>query len=217
MNQLAPLYLFDIDGTLIRHVGDMRRQISTEPVDIAQYAKFFEDLYKMDAKIIFCTGRKESEREKVEKLLSDLKIQYDGLIMGCPRGPRVIVNDRKGDGSPTAAVLLSNRNEYQWAKFNPAEDVIYQCDEYWMQLLDSDNAYNIYKVHVHPGETFTYWLPQKGQTIITVLSGKCNTRKPEGTFHVWGSGDSILCHDSCIEIHNADFNQNLTLMATFSV
>lgn len=102
----------DIDGVLVRHHGSMSNQ-----------ARFFTDilpgtLEKLDEwdraghKIILTTGRRESLRTRTEELLRKLGIYYDLLIMGLPRGARVVINDLKPDSdTPTAIGINLLRNE----------------------------------------------------------------------------------------------------------
>ena len=113
-----PAYFLDIDGVLIDHCGNMQDQLLGKKGQ-SSYLKvfeFFEEAYKADAKIILCTGRKESERNNVVSLMKTLGIQYDTLIMGMPRGPRIVINDRKPDGTPTAFAILTDRNSFDWVE-----------------------------------------------------------------------------------------------------
>jgi hypothetical protein len=54
---------------------------------------------KKGYKIILTTGRKESMRSSTEKLLFELGIFYDLLIMGIGGGERILINDRKLDST----------------------------------------------------------------------------------------------------------------------
>ena len=113
----SPTFFIDIDGVIIEHCGNMNGQLIQNNIlceTLNKILPFFEEAYKKDAKIIFCTGRKESERNNIVKLMKDMGIQYDELIMGLPRGPRIVINDRKPDGSPTAFAVLTDRNSFDW-------------------------------------------------------------------------------------------------------
>lgn len=102
----------DIDGTLIKHKGNLTSQI----LDNAEILPgVIEKINKWDAdghKIILTTGRKESMRKATEKQLSKLGIFYDQLIMGLNRGERIIINDSKPDSDMiTASAIQTKRNE----------------------------------------------------------------------------------------------------------
>lgn len=47
--------------------------------------------------VILTTGRKESERFRTVEQLRELGIVYDKLIMGLGTGPRILINDMKGE------------------------------------------------------------------------------------------------------------------------
>lgn len=102
----------DIDGTLIKHTGNLSKQILNEPELLPDVLEKLNQ-WDMDGhKIILTTGRKESMRKRTEKQLSKLGIFYDQLIMGLNRGERIIINDSKPNmDMKTASAIQINRNE----------------------------------------------------------------------------------------------------------
>lgn len=101
----------DIDGTLVRHFGKIEKQF-TERLELLDGVA--EKLSEWDRKgynIILTTGRRESTRLVTEKQLAELGIYYDKLIMGIGGGARVIINDKKLDGTITAFSFNVERNE----------------------------------------------------------------------------------------------------------
>jgi ribonucleotide monophosphatase NagD (HAD superfamily) len=62
-------------------------------------------------KIIFTTGRCESQRQLTIKELEHIGIPYDQLVMGVGRGMRVLINDKKPNGDITAMSFNIDRNE----------------------------------------------------------------------------------------------------------
>lgn len=160
---MAPTYFFDIDGTLIEHVGSMSNQLCVvSSPKIKQIQRYFEHLYELDAKIIICTGRKESEKESIRGLLKTLNLQYDEIITGCPRGPRIIVNDNKFSGLPTVGAIGFPRNSYSWLDIKPNE-IIVKEDWGWRQLLDFNNAYKIVKICISPGCSMEFFDYEKAE------------------------------------------------------
>lgn len=87
----------DIDGTLIKHKGNLSKQMSEEAEILPNVIEKLNFWESEGHRIILTTGRKESLRKFTEKQMLKLGIFYDQLIMGLPRGERVIINDSKPD------------------------------------------------------------------------------------------------------------------------
>jgi len=87
----------DIDGTLIKHHGNLTQAMHAPGELLDGTIETLNIWEKKGYKIILTTGRKESMRQSTEKLLFDLGIFYDLLIMGIGGGERILINDRKPD------------------------------------------------------------------------------------------------------------------------
>lgn len=100
----------DIDGTLVIHKKNLCRMI-TEPLEVIYgvHEKFLEWRAK-DYYIILTTARPEGVRSSLERQLNEAGIFYDKLVMGLPVGPRVLVNDKKPDGTITAYAYSIERD-----------------------------------------------------------------------------------------------------------
>ena len=102
----------DIDGTIIKHRGNESNTILKEAELLPGV---LEKMNEWDAKeyyFILTTGRKESLRKKTEEELLKFGIFYDQLIMGLPRGERIVINDKKLDNDMvTASAIQLIRNE----------------------------------------------------------------------------------------------------------
>jgi hypothetical protein len=61
-------------------------------------------------KIILTTARPEGCRDITKKQLYDVGIFFDKLIMGLNTGPRVIINDKKINGSLTSYAINLERD-----------------------------------------------------------------------------------------------------------
>ena len=107
----------DIDGVLLEHTGDLSSIYSTASIESLtnQTERTINKLIEWDQKgykIILTTGRRESMRELTVRQLNQNRIFYDLLIMGLPRGARVVINDLKpGIDSPTAIAINIERNK----------------------------------------------------------------------------------------------------------
>jgi hypothetical protein len=103
----------DIDGCILKHHGSIKAMHDLGTNDVLPgvqeaNAKWVHKGYT----IILTTGRKESMREITMQQLDKIGFHYDALIMGLPRGARVIINDQKpGRESPVAVVVSLPRNK----------------------------------------------------------------------------------------------------------
>jgi hydroxymethylpyrimidine pyrophosphatase-like HAD family hydrolase len=112
MTDTRPLTVFaDIDGTLIKHTGDIVVQSNSVPKVLPGVLDKLREWDLKGYKIILTTGRRESCREATIKQLQKAGIFYDQLIMGIGGGGRVVLNDRKPDGNrDTAFAINVDRN-----------------------------------------------------------------------------------------------------------
>lgn len=93
----------DIDGVLIKHKGNLTHQILESPELLPGVLEKLNLWEGEGHKIIITTGRKESMRTVTENQLNSFGIFYDQLIMGLPRGERIVINDRKPDNNMRTA------------------------------------------------------------------------------------------------------------------
>ena len=114
MRETRPVTIFcDIDGTLVKHCSPF---VATQPnFRMELLPGTLEKLEEWDRKgynIILTTGRRESMRKITEKQLAEVGIIYDTLIMGIKGGKRILINDRKPNGSKNYASAINlTRNE----------------------------------------------------------------------------------------------------------
>ena len=111
INQKPKTIICDIDGTLIKHCGDITKQVDSKEL-LPGVLDFWKKIDRDGCRIILITGRRESLREKTIIVLNELGIFYDELIMGLPSGTRVLINDLKPSGDkPTALAINVERNK----------------------------------------------------------------------------------------------------------
>jgi hypothetical protein len=102
----------DIDGCLVKHTGNMTQQTENPEELLPGVRDKLIEWEKKGYYIALTTGRRESLRSTTEVMLTRLGIFYDVLLMGLPRGPRVVINDRKpGTDQVTALAWSPRRNE----------------------------------------------------------------------------------------------------------
>ena len=110
MNKSKTIFC-DLDGTLVKHCNPVEIQDPNLKLEVLKGTH--EKLRDWDNKgytIIITTGRKESARPATVKQLQRAGILYDALIMGVGGGERILINDRKTDGTPTALAINLPRN-----------------------------------------------------------------------------------------------------------
>jgi len=104
--------IVDIDGVIIKHEGQGACHQWWEAKTLLPGVKeAFQRWEENGDMIIILTGRRESQRDYVEALLASLGLFYNVLIMGAPRGPRIVYNDAKPDGSVTCRAVCIERNK----------------------------------------------------------------------------------------------------------
>ena len=112
MKEYKKTLFIDIDGCLIKHKGNLSKQILEEPEVLPGVIEKLNQWEGEGHKIILTTGRKESMRKATEKQLSKVGIFYDQLIMGINRGERIIINDSKPtEDQSTCKAIQIKRNE----------------------------------------------------------------------------------------------------------
>ena len=107
--RLSPLghtWLFDHDGTIVKHNGWKEPEGDTL-LDGAR--QMLAHLPEGDT-IIFLTSRTEEQREMTEGFLKRQGIRYDHILFGLPYGERIVVNDRKPSGLETALAVNTDRD-----------------------------------------------------------------------------------------------------------
>lgn len=109
----SPKTIFcDIDGTLLKHHGDIVSNYQEDPILLHSVLENITQWEKNNYMIILTTGRKECLREHTEIQLLKMGIVYDKLIMGLPNGDRILINDKKPNcGRNTAYAINTVRNE----------------------------------------------------------------------------------------------------------
>lgn len=85
----------DIDGCVFEHRGNLFKCITQPPNVLPGVIRKINEWIEKDYMIILVTGRKECMRKKTEEDLLRNGIVYDKLVMGLPRGERVLINDSK--------------------------------------------------------------------------------------------------------------------------
>jgi len=97
LSSLSKTWIFDLDGTLVKHNGYKNGGDELLP----GVYEFFTNVSE-DDRIVILTARSSEFREETEKFLSINNIRYDHIIYDLPFGERILFNDVKPSGLKTA-------------------------------------------------------------------------------------------------------------------
>lgn len=108
LSTLAKTWVFDLDGTLLKHNGYKIDGKDT----ILPGAKEYLDGIPQEDKIIIFTSRTAQYREMTLDFLEKHCIRYDGILFNMPMGERIVVNDRKPSGLDMAVAMNMERDRF---------------------------------------------------------------------------------------------------------
>ncbi len=107
LSTLPKTWMFDLDGTLVKHNGYKIDGVDT----LLPGAKEYIDLIPAEDYIIILTSRLNEYKETTLKFLEENSIRYDKILFEMPMGERIIVNDRKPSGLDMSIAINSDRDK----------------------------------------------------------------------------------------------------------
>lgn len=119
VSSLAKTWIFDLDGTLLKHNGYKLDGIDSW---LPGAREFLCKIPENDM-IIFLTSRTEEYRKLTIDFLQNSKVRYNEIIFNAPYGERVLVNDKKTSGMKTAIAVNTQRDIFMEQKFIIDEDL----------------------------------------------------------------------------------------------
>lgn len=108
LSTLPKTWIFDLDGTLLKHNG---YKLDGEDSILEGAKEYLDSLPKEDRIVIF-TSRKEIYRETTLDFLDRNAVLYDDILFEMPMGERIIVNDRKPSGIDMAVAVNCDRDRF---------------------------------------------------------------------------------------------------------
>lgn len=108
LSTLPKTWIFDLDGTLLKHNGYKMDGKDTILSGVKEYLNGIP----AEDKIIILTSRTDEYRELTLSFLEEHQIRYDEILFNMPMGERIIVNDRKPSGLDMTAALNIDRDEF---------------------------------------------------------------------------------------------------------
>jgi len=104
-SDLNKTWIFDLDGTLLKHNGYKNGGEELLP----GVKEFFSKISK-DDRIVILTARDTKYQQITEKFLNDNGIRFDHIIYDLPIGERILFNDKKPSGLKTAYAYNLDRD-----------------------------------------------------------------------------------------------------------
>ena len=109
LSTLPKTWIFDIDGTIVKHNGYKIDGYDTLLPGVKEY---FDSIPKWD-RIIILTSRTDDYKDQTIDFLKSSGIRFDDIIFNAPMGERIVVNDRKPSGMDMAVAFNTHRNEFE--------------------------------------------------------------------------------------------------------
>ena len=106
LSTLPKTWIFDLDGTLVRHNGYKIDGCDT----LIPGAKEYIDSIPDDDHILILTSRTEEYREATLDFLKNNGIRFNEILFNIPMGERIVVNDRKPSGIDMAVAINLDRD-----------------------------------------------------------------------------------------------------------
>ena len=108
LSTLPKSWIFDLDGTIVKHNG-----YKTDGKDsLLPGAKEYLDELPAEDRIIIFTSRTREYKEITLAFLQEQGVRYDDILFDMPMGERVVVNDIKPSGLETAIALNIERDSF---------------------------------------------------------------------------------------------------------
>ncbi|MCR5609479.1 MAG: hypothetical protein K6G26_10495 [Lachnospiraceae bacterium] len=107
MSTLPKTWIFDLDGTIVKHNGYKIDGYDTLLDGVKEY---INNISKDDS-ILILTSRTEEYRNITLDFLENNAIRYDRIIFNMPMGERIVINDRKPSGIDMAIAINTDRDK----------------------------------------------------------------------------------------------------------
>ena len=108
LSTLPKTWIFDLDGTLLKHNGYKIDGYDTLLDGVKEYL----DVIPSEDRILILTSRTEEYREMTIRFLEENGIRYDEILFNTPMGERIVVNDRKPSGIDMAVAMNLDRDHF---------------------------------------------------------------------------------------------------------
>lgn len=108
LSTLPKTWIFDLDGTLVKHNG---YKLDGEDTLLPGAAEYLASIPRED-KIVIFTARESQFREQTLDFLERHGIRFDEIFFDMPLGERILVNDRKPSGLEMSIAFNLERDSF---------------------------------------------------------------------------------------------------------
>lgn len=112
LSTLSKTWIFDLDGTIVKHNG---YKLDGKDTILDGAKEYLLNIPKED-KIVIFTSRTDEYKGMTLKFLSENAIRYDEILFNMPLGERIVVNDRKPSGIDMAVAINLDRDVFEMPK-----------------------------------------------------------------------------------------------------
>lgn len=109
LSTLPKTWVFDLDGTLLKHNGYKIDGMDT----ILPGALDYLNTIPLEDKIVIFTSRTDEYKQMTLDFLNENSIRYDEILFNMPMGERIIVNDRKPSGLDMSVAINIDRDKLE--------------------------------------------------------------------------------------------------------
>ena len=110
LSTLPKTWIFDLDGTLLKHNG---YKIDGEDTILEGVEDYFSTIPDEDY-ILILTSRTDEYKERTLSFLKKNNIRFNEILFNIPMGERIVINDRKPSGIDMSVALNFDRNKPQF-------------------------------------------------------------------------------------------------------
>lgn len=108
LSTLPKTWLFDLDGTLLKHNGYKIDGVDTVLPGVREYI----NAISAEDKIIILTARTDAYKQMTIDFLAEQGIRYDEILFNMPMGERILINDRKPSGLDMSVAINMDRDKF---------------------------------------------------------------------------------------------------------
>ena len=110
LSTLPKTWIFDLDGTILKHNGYKLDGHDT----LLSGAREYLDSLPSDDYILILTSRTDEYKKLTIDFLKKNGIRFDEIIFNMPMGERIVVNDRKPSGIDMSIALNIERDHPEY-------------------------------------------------------------------------------------------------------
>ncbi len=107
LSTLPKTWIFDLDGTIVKHNGYKIDGHDT----LLDGVKEYMDALHEDDHVLILTSRTDEYRDMTMDFLKTHEIRCDRIIFNMPMGERILINDRKPSGLDMAIAISIERDK----------------------------------------------------------------------------------------------------------